>query len=149
MRLESAQGMTSRRSLPHALREASKALLAVGAAALLLFLVVSLGISVNRTEPKRDRAELDLRSIWRGLQVYRQATGQLPSSSEGLQPLVERGALERVPLDPWGNPYDYALNADGVVLRSRGPDGVVGGTEDNEDIVLLIPLGERGLDAGR
>jgi general secretion pathway protein G len=142
MSLESTRGMTSRRPLPHALREAGKALLAVGAVALLLLFVFSLGISVNWAEPKRDRAKLDLRSIWSELQLYRRQTGRLPSTSEGLQPLVGRRALEQLPLDPWGNHYDYALDAKGLMLRSRGPDGEVGGTEDNEDIVLRIPRSE-------
>jgi general secretion pathway protein G len=141
--------MNSRRPLRRALRETGKALLAVGVFALLLLLVCSLGISVNYGAPKRDGTKLDLRSLASALQLYRQKTGRLPSSREGLQPLVEKGVLERVPRDLWGNDYDYLVDAKGMMLRSRGADGVLGGTGDDEDIILRIPASQSGLDAGR
>jgi general secretion pathway protein G len=104
--------------------------------------VVLVGVSsvfAHLRDARRDRATLDMGSIGNALKLYRAKTGELPSSREGLRALVEKGTLESVPKDPWGNDYAYTLNADGVVLRSRGEDGAPGGTGRDADIVLHVP----------
>jgi general secretion pathway protein G len=87
----------------------------------------------------RHRASLELGSIRTALKLYQAKTGALPSSRQGLRALVEKGVLERLPEDPWGNTYGYALNGSDVVLRSPGPDGRLGGRGVADDIVLRIP----------
>ena len=77
---------------------------------------------------------------------YRMAVGNYPTTAEGLQALVTApsGKADRwsgpyiegnkVPLDPWGNPYQYAFpgtrNKDAYDLWSRGPDGQDGTADD-------------------
>jgi general secretion pathway protein G len=84
------------------------------------------------------------------LDAYRLHTGRYPTTQEGLAalwerpvnaPLTWRGPYLRrtVPLDPWGNAYDFVspgeINRDGYDLRSLGVDGRRGGEGANADIV--------------
>jgi general secretion pathway protein G len=80
------------------------------------------------------------------LMTYRLHMGDFPSTAEGLQALIHRPATRgerwhgpyitepRVPLDPWGEPYQYAYpgtrNKAGYDLWSKGPDKQ-SGTEDD------------------
>ncbi len=83
------------------------------------------------------------------LDAYRLHTGRYPTTSEGLRALWERppGApaswrgpyLRRaVPLDPWGNAYEYVspgeVNREGYDLRALGADGRRGGEGEDADI---------------
>ncbi len=78
---------------------------------------------------------------------YRLDVGSFPSTEEGLQALVKAPAgkggrwkgpyLEEIPLDPWGNPYQYRFPgsrnvnaARGYDVWSLGPDG----SESADDI---------------
>lgn len=85
-------------------------------------------------------------SIKPGLNLYRIHLGNFPTTAEGLQALVtapgtksERWAgpyIEggKVPLDPWGEPYQYAFpgtrNKDSYDLWSKGPDKQSGTPDD-------------------
>ncbi len=78
------------------------------------------------------------------LTAYRIATGSYPTTAEGLQALVTppsskadklpRGLIDKVPTDPWGEPYQYAYpgnkNKDGYDLWSKGPDKQSGTQDD-------------------
>jgi len=73
------------------------------------------------------------------LAAYRIQMGSYPTTEEGLQALITAPAnradrwkgpyieSKTVPLDPWGNPYQYknpgVKNADRFDLWSWGPDG--------------------------
>lgn len=71
---------------------------------------------------------------------YRVKFKRFPSTEEGLNALVsnEKGEnlLDRkeVPLDPWGNPYQYRLEGGSFVITSFGADGQPGGEGNNADI---------------
>jgi general secretion pathway protein G len=114
--------------------------------------VVLVGVSnvfAQLSGAERNRAALEMNSIGRALELYHAKTGELPSSREGLRALVEKRALDHMPADPWGNAYDYSLNADGAVLRSRGEDGRLGGRGVGDDIVVRIPRTQLEPDAER
>ena len=76
------------------------------------------------------------------LTAYRIATGSYPTTSEGLQALVTppkpdkmpRGVIDSMPLDPWGEPLQYAFpgthNKDSYDLWSKGPDKQSGTADD-------------------
>lgn len=80
------------------------------------------------------------------LQTYRYQLGDYPSTAEGLQALVTppsantdrwRGpyvADGKLPLDPWGEPYQYRYpgnhNKFGYDLWSKGPDKQDGTPDD-------------------
>jgi general secretion pathway protein G len=77
---------------------------------------------------------------------YRMAMGNYPSTAEGLQALIAAPAGKegrwtgpyltetKLPLDPWGNPYQYAFpgthNKERPDIWSRGPDGQDGTADD-------------------
>ncbi len=77
------------------------------------------------------------------LTMYRMDLGSYPSTDQGLQALrVDPGnatttrwdgpyAAKDIPLDPWGNPYQYTLeSADVFHIFSWGPDGQAGNDDD-------------------
>lgn len=83
------------------------------------------------------------------LDAYRLHTGRYPSTQKGLAalwtrpvtaPATWRGPYlrEALPLDPWGNAYEYAspgeVNRDGYDLRSLGADSRRGGEGEDADI---------------
>ncbi|MEL6359779.1 MAG: type II secretion system major pseudopilin GspG [Pseudomonadota bacterium] len=105
--------------------------------------------------PERDRAavkkvRIDLGQIETALDQYRLDMFNYPSSEQGLTALVNvpsdaprpedyrQGGYLRggVPLDPWGNPYQYRFPGErGIVdIYSLGADGEIGGEGLNADI---------------
>ena len=138
----------------HAPRRASKVLLITGAV-LLLLLTGLLLLSVSCMHcfspgcENSDRAKLDIQNIAGALKLYREKHGRYPSTSEGLQALVETNILEAPPRDPWGNLYGYALQDSEIELHSWGSDGAPGGSGVAEDIIERFkPLRSPPPDAG-
>ncbi len=92
-------------------------------------------------------ARLQIEAIQSALDLFYLDTGRYPTTSEGLQALVVRVPnadrwngpylnQTSVPLDPWGNPYDYRSPGAGgpYEITSFGSDGRKGGTGDASDI---------------
>ena len=89
------------------------------------------------------KAKQDIIAIQSALDLYRLDNGRYPTTDQGLQALVEKassppipnnwktgGYLQRLPIDPWQNPYQY-LNSDGNLnIFSYGPKGPASGEED-------------------
>jgi len=117
---------------------------------------------MGRTDDaKRTAAKVQIRNIEGALQLYKLDNGVYPSTEQGLKALVEKpsvgvipkkwkigGYLQKLPEDPWGNPYKYLSPGQSTVqgsgqnlnLRSEyevislGTDGEVGGEGINADI---------------
>ena len=121
----------------------------------LMIVVVILGMLATMVMPKvlskpeqarRTKAKVDIRSMQSALGFFKTDTGRFPTTSEGLRALVtnpgikgydSEGYLERVPTDPWGNPYVYlspGLHSKDYDLESYGKDGEDGGTDDDADV---------------
>ncbi len=121
----------------------------------LMIVVVILGLLATTVMPKilskpdqarQTKAAVDIRSIQSALAMFKTDTGRFPTTSEGLQALVanpglkgfdSEGYLERVPNDPWGNPYIYispGLHSKDYDLESLGKDGEDGGDDKDGDI---------------
>jgi general secretion pathway protein G len=100
-------------------------------------------------EARSIAARQDIASLMQALKLYRLDNQRYPSTEQGLQALVARpasaplapnwktgGYVERLPRDPWGNPYQY-LNP-GVRgeldVFSNGADGAPGGDGNDADI---------------
>jgi general secretion pathway protein G len=96
---------------------------------------------------KRIKAEADISALKTALDRYYLDAGSYPTSDQGLPALVSAptngkvpsdypsgGYIEKIPNDPWGNPYVYQSDGDNYMLKSYGADGVEGGTGKNEDI---------------
>jgi len=100
-------------------------------------------------EARAVAAKQDIATIVQALRLYRLDNTRYPTSEQGLAALVSRptvapvpanwkagGYLERLPKDPWGNPYLY-LNPGirgEIDVFSFGADGVAGGEGVDADI---------------
>lgn len=91
-------------------------------------------------EAKVQIARGDIASLTLALKLYRLDNGRYPSALRDLM-VSPAGArnwkgpyLEKDPVDPWGNPYEYAStgtrNKSGFDLYSPGPDGQGGSSDD-------------------
>ncbi len=78
-------------------------------------------------------ARIQTRSFVESLKSFKVESGRWPASLEELCAVPPSGGepwLDRLPSDPWGNPYDCRVIGDKPVVRSAGPDGVLD-TEDD------------------
>ena len=100
-------------------------------------------------EARQVAARQDIGGLLQALKLYRLDNRRYPSSEQGLRALVEKpaqpplpdnwkpgGYVERLPLDPWGQPYQYlnpGLRGE-IDVFSFGADGVAGGEGADADI---------------
>ncbi|MFB0507165.1 MAG: type II secretion system major pseudopilin GspG [Thermodesulfobacteriota bacterium] len=124
----------------------------------ILVVVVILGILASIIVPKimkrpeearRTKAIVDIKAVETALNLYLLDNGVYPSTEQGLEALVtkpttgviprnwkEEGYLDKVPKDPWGNPFVYlspGLHKE-FDLESYGADGMDGGEGKDADI---------------
>jgi len=94
-------------------------------------------------------AKQDIAALMQALKLYRLDSKRYPTTEQGLQALVARpsqapvpenwkagGYVEKLPLDPWGKPYQYlypGLHGE-IDVFSYGADGVAGGEGFDADI---------------
>ena len=95
-----------------------------------------------------NRVMLDIRNIESALGFYRGATGQFPTTTEGLEALVTnpggqvaerwRQQMPRIPTDPWDVPYQYRSpgqqSGGDFDVYTLGRDGQEGGDGQDADI---------------
>ena len=93
-------------------------------------------------------AQTQINNFMLALAQYKMATGNFPTTEQGLEALRTRPAnvnnwdgpylRKEVPVDPWGNPYAYKFpsdHGDEPELISYGADGQPGGDGINADVV--------------
>jgi general secretion pathway protein G len=100
-------------------------------------------------EAKRTKAAVDIKGIEQALGMYKLDNGFYPTTEQGLQALVSKpeigripthyrdgGYLKRLPVDPWGNNYVFLSpgSQGDVDISSLGSDGEPGGDGNNADI---------------
>lgn len=94
-------------------------------------------------------AKQDIGSIMQALKLYKLDNHAYPTTEQGLQALVKKpstppvaenwksgGYLEKLPVDPWGKPYQYlnpGLHGE-IDVFSMGADGTPGGEGNDADI---------------
>ncbi|HUW36844.1 MAG TPA: type II secretion system major pseudopilin GspG [Rhodocyclaceae bacterium] len=105
---------------------------------------------ISRPEEARVvAAKQDIASLMQALKLYRLDNRRYPTTEQGLQALVSKpatapippnwkdgGYIERLPRDPWGNPYQYlnpGLHGE-IDVFSFGADGAPGGEGNDADI---------------
>jgi len=100
---------------------------------------------IGRTdEARRTKALADIKGIEEALHLFKLDNGYYPTTAEGLQGLVQKpanaknwnpdGYLDKLPIDPWGNPYVYFGDGQEYIVKSYGGDGQEGGEGKNADI---------------
>ncbi|MGA7277604.1 MAG: type II secretion system major pseudopilin GspG [Desulfocapsaceae bacterium] len=102
-------------------------------------------------EARWTKASIQVEGLETALKLYKVDNGFYPSTDQGLEALIAQpttgrvpakwragGYLEsnRVPLDPWGNPFFYLSPGQhgDFDLSSRGADGEIGGDGYDKDI---------------
>jgi general secretion pathway protein G len=96
---------------------------------------------IGKSEVKTARAQID--ALEKALDTYRLDVGHYPTTEQGLTALFTSPANEMkwqgpylkkgVPLDPWGNAYQYKSPGEhgDVDIVSYGSDGQPGGAKDD------------------
>ena len=95
---------------------------------------------------KQDIARTQIAGFGQALQAYYLSHSSYPSTAQGLQALISRPSVGRVPenypeggylgkkeipKDPWGNEYRYACeDGQNFTITSAGPDGQEGSSDD-------------------
>jgi len=121
----------------------------------LMIVIVILGLLATVVMPRildkpekarRAKAKFDISSIETAIRLFHTDTGRFPTTSEGLEALVtnpgirnysDKGYLDRIPNDPWGNRYIFispGLHHKDYDLESYGKDGEDGGADDDRDV---------------
>jgi general secretion pathway protein G len=136
--------MRRRRACGYTLLEIMVVVFIVG----LLVTIVAPRIVGRTDDARRTKALADLASLGQALNLYRLDNGTYPTTDQGIGALIERptsppvpkawraeGYVDRLPVDPWGNPYVYVLAApQRYALKSLGADGAEGGEGADGDI---------------
>jgi general secretion pathway protein G len=105
---------------------------------------------IGRTEEaKQTQTRLQIKNIEQALQLFKLDNGFYPTTDQGIEALVRApevgripknyrkgGYLDRVPKDPWDNPYVYVSPGSDrdYDITSYGADGVPGGDNEDADI---------------
>jgi general secretion pathway protein G len=116
----------------------------------LLTTLVGIAIIPQIDKGRVTTARTQMKNLEAALESYRMDTSQFPSSEQGLDALINPppdarnyqpgGYLRerRIPIDPWGNPYQYESpgqhNQNSFDLWSWGADGSQGGEGTKADI---------------
>jgi general secretion pathway protein G len=134
------------------LRQRGFTLLEVMVVVVILGILAALVVPKIISRPDEARAiaaKQDIASLMQALKLYRLDNQRYPMTEQGLQALAvlpttapiplnwkAGGYVERLPQDPWGNPYQY-LNPGvrgEIDIFSFGADGAPGGEGNDADI---------------
>lgn len=100
-------------------------------------------------EARKKKVQADFSNFATSLKLYKLDNFVYPSTEQGLEALVTKsdippepknfkqgGYMEKLPLDPWGNPYRYLSPGDNgeYDIYTYGADGVAGGEGESADI---------------
>lgn len=95
---------------------------------------------------KTKTAKIQIKDLEQALEMYKLDVGRYPSTSDGLEALVQKpGSADGwngpylksgVPQDPWKNDYHYAFPGSRAELDifSLGQDGTEGGDGEDSDV---------------
>ena len=98
-------------------------------------------------EAKVTAARTDVGNLMQALKLYKLDNQRFPTADQGLESLVRKPGsgpvpnnwkpyLDKLPKDPWGQPYQYAnpgLNGE-IDIFSFGADGKAGGDGNDADV---------------
>lgn len=139
--------MLSRRSAEHGftLVELMVVIVIIG----LLATIVAINVIPATDTARVEKAKADIATIEQALEQYRLDNLTYPSATDGLQALLNPpaslaqpqryrrgGYIKKLPDDPWGRPYAYAVpgRKGAFDISSLGADGQPGGDSENADL---------------
>ncbi|MEM8695340.1 MAG: type II secretion system major pseudopilin GspG [Pseudomonadota bacterium] len=117
----------------------------------LLATVVVINVLPAADQANQTKVRADISTLESALEQYRLDNMTYPRSEQGLQALLtppsdlaqpqryrSGGYIRRLPNDPWGNPYQYAMpgaqSGGPYDIFTHGADGQPGGEAENADI---------------
>ena len=115
----------------------------------LLATIVAINVIPATDTARVEKAKADISTIEQALEQYRLDNLSYPAGTDGLQALLSPpasltqpqryrrgGYIKKLPNDPWGKPYLYAVpgKKGAFDIYSLGADGQPGGDQDNADI---------------
>jgi general secretion pathway protein G len=115
----------------------------------LLISVVAPTVLERADEARVQKVYADFANIETALKLYRLDNFIYPSTEQGLEALVspttlapeprnfkKSGYLDRLPVDPWGQPYLYLSPGENgeIDLYSLGADALSGGSDQSADL---------------
>lgn len=115
----------------------------------ILALVVVPRVIDRPDQARAARAKADIAAIASAVNLYRLDNFRYPTTEQGLAALVSRpasdpvpenwaenGYMDRLPMDPWGKPYQYLSPGvhEDFDIFTYGANGVAGGTGADADI---------------
>ncbi|WP_455206613.1 type II secretion system major pseudopilin GspG [Kaarinaea lacus] len=132
------------------IRNFSKGFTLIEVMVVVIILGILAAIVVPRVMDRPDdaritKAKQDIRALESALNLYKLDNFVYPTTDQGLEALVTKPAgtpepknwkryMDRLPKDPWGEPYQYLETDGSVQIISRGADGQPGGEGVNTDI---------------
>ena len=107
----------------------------------LMVVIIILGLLASFVLPsltgKSDEAKdkitcIEMKNIAQAVKMYKIDNSSYPSTSDGLNVLVEKKYFEdgKLPKDSWGNSFIYTQSGDGFEIISFGGDKTEGGSDD-------------------
>ncbi|MCP1117021.1 type II secretion system major pseudopilin GspG [Robbsia andropogonis] len=101
------------------------------------------GAAGRRETAKTIAAQQDVKVLEQALKLYRRDAGWYPNTKQGLQALTARPLgvdwhgpyLERLPRDPWGNPYRYRSPGLHGAYDVYSTGGAAGASEDVPTVI--------------
>lgn len=100
-------------------------------------------------ESRVTAARVDIATMMQALKLYKLDNQRYPTTEQGLNALITKptsgpaangwkagGYIEKLPKDPWGNPYQYlspGIHGE-VDVFSFGADGQAGGAGEDADV---------------
>jgi general secretion pathway protein G len=108
--------------------------------------IVVINVLPSQDKAMVQKAKADIAILSQAMETYRLDNLAYPEVSQGLNALVSppvaaagartEGYIKKLPNDPWGRPYQYAVpgKAGAFDIYSLGADGAPGGQDDNADI---------------
>lgn len=116
----------------------------------ILALVIVPRVIDRPDQARAARAQSDIAAISSAVQLYRLDNFRYPTTEQGLAALVTRpstdpvpanwaasGYMDRLPVDPWGQPFLYlspGVHTKDFDIFTYGADGVTGGSGADADI---------------
>ncbi|QUT08212.1 type II secretion system major pseudopilin GspG [Sphingobium phenoxybenzoativorans] len=115
----------------------------------LLATIVAINVIPATDTARVEKAKADISTIEQALEQYRLDNLTYPAGTDGLQALLtpppslaqpqryrRGGYIKKLPKDPWGRNYNYAVpgRKGAFDIYSLGADGQPGGDQENADI---------------
>lgn len=101
--------------------------------------VVTVKVYQHIRRAKITKAKVQIKEFVNAVKMYKMEYSRIPETLDELVEKTEKhpdGLLPAIPLDPWGNAYDYTEDEEHeFVITSYGADGQEGGEGEDADIL--------------